>query len=197
MVIRRPVEIETKVLWVKTTDGKKVLPVLVDGDYDGEYFETLVPYMRILKSGYVNIFYYKYLDTPRYLQHMVLPQKKGYWITFKNGNKQDCRSANLEYMTPKQATDKRNAKFPEIYLTGTQWGGLKHRKRNPNAKTTTPYRGVRYSGDDKNPVYWGYCKKIYLGAYENAEDCARQYDRVAHSIWGDAAVLNFPEEYKK
>lgn len=38
-----------------------------------------------------------------YLHHLVLPKKDGYWVRHKNGNNLDCRSANLEYITPKES----------------------------------------------------------------------------------------------
>ena len=172
--------------------------VTTDGDYDGEWFESLKSQMQITKVGYVTLYpqYAKRHNFPQYLHHMVLPPKKGYWITFKNGDKTDCRSSNLEYKTPKEITEDRNQKYPEIYGKPGGYGGLRPRKRNPKAKTTSKYRGVR-AEKRKNPTYfWVSCRGTYIGKYKSEEEAARQYDKVAYALYGDDAILNFPEEHK-
>lgn len=83
---------------------KEYLKVLVDGDYDGEYFGGMK--WRML-NNYVTTIFRKNQSTkvfPRtvYLHTLVLPPRKGYWTGFLNGNHLDCRSANLAYMTPSE-----------------------------------------------------------------------------------------------
>lgn len=83
---------------------KEYLKVLVDGDYDGEYFGGMQ--WRML-NNYVTTIFRKNQSTkifPRtvYLHTLVLPPRKGYWTGFLNGNHLDCRSANLAYMTPSE-----------------------------------------------------------------------------------------------
>ena len=38
---------------------------------------------------------------------------------------------------------------------------------------------------------------LFIGWYETAQEAARNYDRVARSIFGSATRLNFPEEVRE
>lgn len=80
--------------------------VLVDGDYDGEWFRSFEwivnPAGYVLTSNAPS-----FVSIHIYLHHLVLPARRGYWRSFKNGNKLDCRSRNLEYVTPSEIALKR------------------------------------------------------------------------------------------
>lgn len=90
---------------MRVSGSTKKVDVLVDGDYDGEWFESLIPWMLVNSSGHVAIMKYAhdYLGLGvSYLHHLVLPEKKGFWRVFSSGNKLDCRSANVIYRTTKE-----------------------------------------------------------------------------------------------
>lgn len=95
---------------------KRYAKVYVDGDYDGEYIDqynwtiTSLGYVvthemrnegRVTDSDTGEFIANAHNGYYQYLHTLVLPPRKGYWVTFKNGNKLDCRSANLEYTLPK------------------------------------------------------------------------------------------------
>lgn len=163
--------------------------VLVDGDYDGEWFSSLP--LRVMTTGYVQVVP---VSRPTglfsgqfvYLHQLVMPKKKGYWVYHLNGNLLDNRSANLVYMTPKDVIA---------------------RRKQPKRKTTSPgltgskYRGVSRLNkrDDKYGLWvsksrWTvYVGKKYSGTFGSEEEAARQYDKLAKEEWGDLAHLNFPE----
>lgn len=85
---------------------------LVDGDYDGDYFSQYK--WALLPNGYVTQYSHREFivddktgevvghdNSFQYLHRMVARPPKGYWARHKNGDKLDCRSANLEWVTPK------------------------------------------------------------------------------------------------
>jgi hypothetical protein len=80
--------------------------VLVDGDYDGEYFGQYGWYIN--PGGYV----YRRRYTGEgggyiYLHQEVSQTPKGMWTNFKDKNKLNCRSYNLEWVTPSQSAQMR------------------------------------------------------------------------------------------
>lgn len=171
--------------------------VLVDGDYDGEYFSSLP--LRIVPNGYVQVVMPEYTDEVlrtgilrrvpekryKYLHHFVLPPKKGYWTWFKNRNKLDCRSANLEYIRPRDSAVRR------IQGRWAQSGGY---------LTSIPYRGVilssyKHRGGPRivsKGRFVATCAGKNVGTYGSAEEAALAYDKAARKRWGDNARLNFP-----
>lgn len=87
----------------KLGQGKEVL---VDGDYDGEYFSEYAWYVN--PGGYV--YRRRFVGEGGgyvYLHQEVSRTPKGLWTRFKDGNKLNCRSCNLEWVTPKESANKR------------------------------------------------------------------------------------------
>lgn len=44
---------------------------------------------------------------------------------------------------------------------------------------------------------WHSGKQIYIGSFDDKESAAKAYDKKAYELYGDKAILNFPEDYKK
>lgn len=187
-------QLPTKILRARTKSGRMVT-VLVDGDYDGEYFGQF--YLRILPLGYVvlgservsvvNNKTGEYTPKKRdgkyhYLHHMVLPAKKGYWVRFKNGNKLDCRSRNLEYVTPSQSALWRPPGRP-VGKSGY------HGVFRPSSRSITG--GRHWVSKTQWQVVF---KRQILGFYIDKEEAARAYDTAARSAGVPEYKLNFPKE---
>jgi hypothetical protein len=172
--------------------GGELVTVLVDGDYDGEYLSGFI--LRVLPNGYVQAQDYRSRsDRYKYLHHFILPKKEGMWTHFINGNKLDCRSANLEYITPSTSAKLRKQ-------------GVQRRPRAVKDSDTAPrtyskYRGVSHATTTINnkvtahPYRFNACvAQEYIGSFWGEEAAARAYDKAAKAKWGDRAILNFPEE---
>lgn len=172
------------IIRAKRDDTGEWVKVLVDGDYDAEYFREFN--WAVNHGGYVykrtrelvlnegtgeTTGAHRHLYT--YLHQLVLPAREGLWTHHINGNKLDCRSVNLEYITPHDSC--MNRKLFKI---------VSNRK----------YRGVSYPSDNHGPRYWVRIQKRYIGGYDTAEEAARAYDREAIRVFGDRAILNFPKE---
>lgn len=153
--------------------------VLVDDDYDGEWFNDLVPWMRIDLAGYVSIFnnHAKKLGLPAYLHHIVARPPKGKWVRFKNNNQLDCRTSNLEVMTPKEVISHRR---PRGY----------HLSDKP--LSYSKYKGVNGYGTKYKAVFRG----EYVGIFDAELDAAKAYDKAAYAHHHIRQKLNFPDDYK-
>lgn len=175
---------ETRKIKLYGTAGKGKF-VTVDGDYDGEYLDQFKWYLN--KAGYVYRRKIKgaddhYTSTGTvYLHHIVLPPKKGYWITFKDGNKLNATSANLEYIEPRMSAMKRKQRVFEN--TNSGYRGVTQGMNTRNGKT---YRWNRWNA---------HLARKHIGSFATPEEAARAYDAAAFQRYGERAHLNFPREY--
>lgn len=164
------------------TRAKVFREVLVDGDYDGEYFAQF--YWMLNPGGYVMRSHYEYTTKPsgertrghkimHYLHQEVLPPKPGFWIIFKNGNKLDVRSANLAYITP---TENSLTRKQVVYAR--------------NSPSSSQYRGVQYRPGKKDWI--ASVSGRFVGIRNTEAAAAALRDQAAKKRWGDKAILNFP-----
>lgn len=71
-------------------------------------------------------------------------------------------------------------------------------RRNTKKKKTSKYRGVFFYKPTKN--WRSSINSKYIGTFDTAEQAAKAYDKKAYELYGDKAILNFPEligEYKR
>jgi hypothetical protein len=90
-------------------------------------------------------------------------------IDHKNGNSLDNRFSNLRDVP--QGTNNIN--------------------KRAYSKNKTGYKGVSIRG---NKFYATCGAKHWAGSYDTPEEAARAYDKKALELWGDEAVLNFPDD---
>lgn len=174
------------------------IDVLVDDDYDAEYFRQYDWILigrgyvaaRAVSTVHVNEATGERVGTSRipfiYLHHLVQPPLKGLWVSFRNGNPLDCRSANVYYITPSDSAQTRKQAI----------------RRNPSAVSYSKYRGVqRMTASRKGKDMWVsnrlwnvYVQGKFYGSFSDEKLAAQVYDSVAKRIWGDKAILNFPKE---
>lgn len=189
-----------KVIRARVIGTREYKDVLVDGDYDGEYYATL-PW-AINPSGNVYTWYYERdaskKTKQKYLHNFVLPSKRGLWVVHLNGNKLDNRSCNLAYLTPKEAIALRDKRWGGTPLQRAMINGFKRFKRG--GISISSYIGVHhdyYKKPDGSIKYVGYTTRFrekYHGFFHDEEAAARKYDELAKEYYGDRAVLNFPEK---
>lgn len=179
-------QLGTKVLKVRKVDTPlnsdnpaDYADVLVDDDYDGEWFSELVPWLRIDRAGYVSITtnHARKMGIPLYLHHIVARPPKGKWVRFKNQNPLDCRSTNLEAVTPKELLSRRK---PRGYRLSDK--PLSHSK----------YRGVHGYGDKWQAIF----RKEYLGTFDTEIEAAKAYDKAKWGYERKRQKLNFPEDFE-
>lgn len=163
---------------------------LVDGDFDGAYFNEYTWY--ISKNGYVvrgqdrsEVVKGRY-RTYIYLHREVCRAPAGSWVIFVNQDKLDCRSSNLRALPPKAAIVGYRKPPKQHTRIGT-------RKPSPSRRKISPYRGVYRGFDSKrwSTMFRGEA----IRSFDTPEEAARLYDRLANERWGEDAILNFPEEY--
>lgn len=164
------------------TNSDKV--ALVDDDYDGEWLSN---YSWSYNPTLDNILANTPIDMgngriERALHRLAygltfLPTRNS-WVTFKNGDKYDCRTSNLIVVTPREAMKKRGQS-----------------RRLPNL---SGYRGVHI---DKAGYITANFSHTYLQtsrgsiSFLTPQQAARAYDKAAYEKYGDKAILNFPDEH--
>lgn len=184
----------SRTIYARLPKGEGEVPVLVDDDYDGEWFASMR--WMLNPSGYVVTIGLRQRGDRggyTYLHHLVLKPKKGMWVSFKNGNKLDCRSSNFEYRTPAQNTAHRRL-------------SIRKGMRSPNSIWASPYRGVNRQGRTEGGKQFATSRwtanfrGIYLGSFDNAEEAAHAYDAAIWLYYGiddvrfNEEVLNFPND---
>jgi hypothetical protein len=174
-----------------TGNMSHTLEALVDGDYDGEYFSQYK--WRVGFNGYVARTEYLGVVNGKtkhkliYLHREVAGAKEGEWVKHINGDKLDCRSANLQIMTPQDSALQR--KQP-VQSRGRILSGTSSKYRGVHRHAWTHKGTTRYS-----KTRWTVsCAGHYVGLFKDEIDAAKAYDKAAREIYGDRAVLNFPKE---
>lgn len=67
--------------------------------------------------------------------------------------------------------------------------------RRPYRNTLSRFKGVSTTPNRKKwRAYVGLTPQVYLGIFEKEEDAARAYDAKAREVFGEFALLNFPDE---
>lgn len=115
----------------------KTVEVLVDGDYDGEWFASLpwrtqnkgVQFVVLAASR--NSRLYRIFGKSVYLHHLILPPKEGHRVTHLNGDKLDNRSCNLAYITEQEIARRREDKKRIDNFKAMQYRLNKPRKEEP------------------------------------------------------------------
>ncbi len=108
----------------------------------------------------------KYVNV--YLHKFILGLPASQLVDHVNGDGLDCRRENLRPATP--ADNCRNSRMPSTNTTG--------------------FKGVCFF----KGRYVAKAGGRYLGRYRSAEEAARVYDAKARELFGDFALLNFPQE---
>lgn len=63
----------------------------------------------------------------------------------------------------------------------------------PSKTNALGYRGIKPSRTNRYVAHIG-SSHIYLGSFNTPEEAARAYDKAAKELYGDKAILNFPNE---
>lgn len=65
------------------------------------------------------------------------------------------------------------------------------------SRNKTGYKGVAFSGRKFIASITQNYKFIYLGNFDTSEEAAKAYDKKAYELYGDKAILNFPERVQE
>jgi len=151
--------------------------------YDKEDAHKVEPYMWTIVKGYSTFYARRNLPrrvdgsrpTALLLHREITSCPKGMRIDHRNHNGLDNRRENLRVATASENM----------------------MNRGKTRQNSTGYKGVYKTGDSMLNPYNAKIqkdKKVYcLGHYKTAEEAARVYDKKAIELFGEFAVLNFPE----
>lgn len=155
--------------------------VIVDDDYDGEWLSGFS--WRLLgKTGHVTSG--RYNGRTLYLARMAYGESlipEGMWVTYKNRDPLDCRTANLVATTRNKVVQRIRAQ-PLLTTNSTGFRGV--------TVTRDRYIYAKLNGQSLSSP------KTNGKSFETLGEAARAYDKAAYERWGERAVLNFPEAYK-
>jgi hypothetical protein len=111
-----------------------------------------------------------YERTTILLHRQLMNAPDGVKVDHINGDGLDCRRSNM-----RAATDAQN-----------RWNARRKRSKSGyiGVKAYTVKHGIRYQAKANGQS---------LGSYDTPEEAAHRYDRYARTVYGEFAVLNFPE----
>lgn len=142
-------------------------------DFQKNYYVRLI---RSIKTKYGSV------QETRYLHRLILRRNNQFEIDHINRDPLDNRQSNLRYATRSQNMANR-----------TKW--------KCTGKYKSKFIGVRMVHN--NPNSWQASIKIpkgkqkHLGCFKTQEDAAKARDLAALKIYGEFAVLNFPDKLSK
>ena len=118
-----------------------------------------------------------------FMHREITNAPKGKVVDHINGNPLDNRRENLRVCTNQENTMNRR----------------KHRNNKSGYKGVCYMKKKKYMISEHSKPWLAQIghnqKNIFLGMYKAKEEAARAYDRKAVELFGEFAVLNFPEEW--
>jgi hypothetical protein len=146
---------------------KGAFALVDDADYD-----WLMQWKwRLNSKGYaIRSYYVDYQEIVLNMHRVILDAQRGQFVDHIDGNRLNNTRANLRFVTQQQ-----NLEYRRVF-----------------SSSKTGLKGVSRRGN-----HWqariGYNKQIiHLGYYPQIESAAHAYDAAALKLFGDYALLNFP-----
>lgn len=143
---------------------------------DAENYEELSQFNWLCSDGYArrNVYIDRRHSQKVYMHRQILNAPKGLQVDHINGRTLDNRKENLRLCT--NAENTRN-------------------QRKRNGRYSSSFKGVYWSKKDKrwhSRIMVNY-KTISLGSFQDEIEAAKAYDKAAKELFGEFALLNFPE----
>lgn len=91
---------------------------------------------------------------------------------------------------PAQGLDHINRDKADNRIENLRLASFSQNQSNKLAYGQVPFKGVKLTGQG---FFQAACKKRYIGCFKTAEAAARAYDEKAKLVFGEFALLNFPE----
>lgn len=151
--------------------------VLVDGDYDGEYFSLYKWYVNPQTGLAYRQDYVDGKNVTIMLHNKVARPPKGVWVKHVDGNKLNNRSCNLKWITPSESALTRR-----LPVGAKELRGVSH----PMSKAKGGKLWV-------SKRWQAVIKGKHIGTFDTEEEAARAYDKAAKELYGDLARLNYPD----
>jgi len=140
---------------------------------DDEDFELLAGFrLRLLQQKTSRYVQFSCNKKVTLLHRFLLNAPKGIYVDHINNDGLDNRRSNLRLCTPSQ-----NQAWSWKRVTGT----------------TSPFKGVSGSTNHWRAAIIHQGKKSYIGSFRNQIDAALAYDEFAKSLFGEFAMVNFPD----